>query len=308
MSQKLLNILKYKRPAGSKTEERMISEYIDVLPNVSIDGFGNRIVEIGKGNTTMFSCHTDTVHRDEGMQTVMYDTARGEVFVQGESCLGADDGAGIIIMINLINAGIRGLYVFHREEEIGGFGSSYIAEQTPELLRGIERCIAFDRRGTESVITHQASGRCCSDDFSEALCQELMQGVMVWFPDNTGSFTDSANYTEIIPECTNISCGYDYEHTAYEVLDVEFLSKLIKALFNIKWDDLPTERNPDEVDNDFLYSDYYDDVSINDLETRDDFLEFVYNNPEGAADILMEYKDELDDEYASVLMNGRKYG
>lgn len=290
---KLLNILKYKRPAGSKSELKMIKEYIDILPDVYSDGFGNRIVRVGENNTTMFSCHTDTVHRTEGMQNAMYDKTLGQVFIQGDECLGADDGAGIIIMINMIKKGINGLYIFHREEEIGGNGSSYIATETPELLDGIKRCIAFDRRGTDSVITHQAGTRCCSDEFTEDLCQQLMKGDLVWFPDNTGLFTDSYNYTEIIPECTNLSCGYENEHSSNETLDVKFLEVFIKTLFNVEWDTLSTERNPAIVEFDSYQHDYDTIPSLSSLLTREDFVDFVYDYPEEAADILMEYADEL---------------
>lgn len=272
----------------------MIKEYIDVLPNCRADAFGNRIVQVGKDVTTMFSCHTDTVHRTEGMQNAMYDKTLGHVFVQGDECLGADDGAGIIIMINMIKAGIRGLYIFHREEEVGGNGSEYIVDNTPEVLHGIKRCIAFDRRGTDSVITHQSGSRCCSDEFAEDLCQQLMKGDLMWFPDSTGSFTDSYNYMDIIPECTNLSCGYENEHSCNETLDVKFLEVLIKALFKVQWDELSTERDPSIVEFDSS-SDYDYEVipSLASLKTYDEFLDFVYNYPEEATDILMEYSDKL---------------
>lgn len=293
---KLLNILNYKRPAGSDSEKKMIAEFIDTLPNCRADKFGNRIVQVGDNVTTMFSCHTDTVHYTDGLQNAMYDPTLGQVFVQGDECLGADDGAGIIIMINMIKANINGLYIFHREEELGGRGSSYIASETPELLNGIQRCIAFDRRGTDSVITHQAGERCCSDEFAEELCNELMQGDLVWFHDSTGSFTDTANYTHLIPECTNLSCGYDNEHSNNETLNVRFLEVLIKALLKVQWDKLPTERNHNVIELDTYPVRNYDIVpSLGSLFTRDEFLDFVYDYPEEAADLLMDYAYDIRD-------------
>lgn len=311
--QKLLNILTYKRPAGSDSELAMIKRYIDVLPNVYSDGYGNRILRVGTDNTTMFSCHTDTVHRTAGRQKPLYDKVRGEIFINGTECLGADDGAGIIIMIHLINAGINGLYVFHREEEIGGKGSSYIQKETPELLDGIERCIAFDRKGADSIITHQGMERCCSDKFTEEFAQELMKGNnsdIVFFPDDTGSFTDSANYTQLVPECTNLSCGYSAEHTNAEILDVVFLKKLIESLIQVKFDDLISDRNPNMVEYlDYAYS-FYDHkyekpktkkpavpVSIYGY-TYGDILDFVYDYPEEAAALLENYRD--DEGYSKI--------
>jgi len=308
---KLLNILTYKRPAGSKSEMQMIKGYIDVLPNVEVDGYGNRIVRVGSDNTTMFSCHTDTVHHTEGRQKPMYDKIRGEIFITHDECLGADDAAGIICLITLINAGVNGLYVFHREEEIGGKGSSYIQEKTPELLAGIERCIAFDRRGNESIITHQGGERCCSEEFTEDLAQKMMAvSDLVYFPDTTGSFTDSANYTEIIPECTNFSCGYESEHTPDETLDLFYLEKLLKAIVQVDFDDIATVRDPKEHEYlQYKYGnqsavDWYDDYNFKD-EPLDidnmnygDILDYVYDYPESAAMMLQEYRDTAEFDYS----------
>jgi len=308
---KLLDLLSYKRPAGSDTEMKMIRRYIDVLPNVQTDSYGNRIVRVGSDNTTMFSCHTDTVHKTEGMQKVYHDKHKQELFVQHGECLGADDGAGIIIMIMLIRSGVNGLYIFHREEEIGGRGSDYIQKETPEILEGIDRCIAFDRRGTQSIITHQGFERCCSDDFTEDFAQELMKDSDLWFfPDDTGSFTDSANYTHIIPECTNLSCGYEAEHTSAEILDVGYLRNLITALLKVNFDNLVTSRDPmvvEEYDfNDYggfgkarNYEQYDDDIEYKykpDIRgmTYPELLDYVYDNPEDTAVLLQEYRDYLN--------------
>lgn len=301
---KLLEILNYKRPAGSKTEEAMIKKYIDTLPNVRIDGFGNRIVRVGSDNTTMFSCHTDTVHHTEGMQKVYIDEQRGEMFVNHNECLGADDGAGIIIMISMINAGVNGLYVFHREEEIGGNGSNYIQQHTPELLDGIDRCIAFDRRGTQSIITHQFGERCCSEEFAEEFAQQLMKGDLWFFPDTTGSFTDSANYTHLISECTNLSCGYESEHTSNETLDIMYLQKLINQLVKVNFDDLISSRDPTEIDYDFGdynyhygYSNYLPAPNYSAKEiawmSNKDIMDLVYDDPDTAVELIKEYRNML---------------
>lgn len=319
---KLLELLTYKRPAGSSTELQMIERYIDTVPDMRTDGYGNRYIRIGEDITTMFSCHTDTVHDSEGIQKVMYDKILGEAFVDKESCLGADDGAGIYILLELIKAGVNGLYVFHRDEEIGGRGSSYIANKTPMFLLGIKRCLAFDRRGTQSVITHQGYERCCSAVFAEELCQALMFTDMVWFPDDTGSFTDSANYTDIIPECTNISCGYENEHSGNETLDVPFVEALVKLLIITNFDGLITKRDPSEIDTesyDYIYGNTKYDVipSINSIHTHEDMVNFVYDYPDEAAELLFELKskdtcddndDEIDDGYYEYNNKGEYCG
>lgn len=203
------------------------------------DGAGNLIKRIGSA-PVLWSCHTDTVHRSDGRQNVRVDDGRIRL-ARGDSssCLGADDGAGVWLASEMIRAGVEGLYVFHRGEEIGGIGSTYIAEEKPDLLEGITMAIAFDRKGRDSVITHQGA-RCCSDTFALSLGKAIGLGME---PDAYGLFTDTANYTHLIPECTNLSVGYDAAHSALESLDVPFLLKLRESLLALDVHRLKVQRD-----------------------------------------------------------------
>ena len=179
------------------------------------------------------------------MRTRARVSLKKKVWIHKGSVLGADDKLGVYTLIRLIENKVPGLYVFHTGEESGGKGSSHIANETPELVKNIVRCIAFDRRGYTSCITHQG-GRCCSDEFAEALCEQLnllMPPKSLFKPDSTGMFTDSANYTHLIRECTNISVGFFREHTSNEHFDPIWLENIfLPAVLTIKWDKLPTER------------------------------------------------------------------
>ena len=64
-------MLTYPRPAGSKMEEKYIKKFIDSVPGMIPDPFGNRYIRIGKKPTTLFASHTDTVHSDH---LVKYDS------------------------------------------------------------------------------------------------------------------------------------------------------------------------------------------------------------------------------------------
>jgi hypothetical protein len=156
----------------------------------------------------------------------------------------------------MIKANVPGTYAFHYGEERGGVGSSTIAIEHRPWLARFDRAIAVDRKGTDNVITYQGWGRCCSDDFAEALAAQLnMAGQNHSFkPDSGGVFTDTANYTDDIPECTNLSCGYEAQHTHNESLDVEFLIRLKDAMLVVDWESLPTVRKTGEVDS--LYDNY----------------------------------------------------
>src|SRR5690606_19751001 len=127
-----------------------------------------------------------------------------------------------------------------------------MAEKTPDVVADIKRCISFDRRGTSSVITHQGTGRCCSDEFADALSMALCNDVLLYGPDDTGVFTDSANFVHLIPECTNISVGYDSEHGPRETQDMWHMIHLVRHLVTVDWSALPTVRDL-SVENDYGY-------------------------------------------------------
>jgi hypothetical protein len=67
-------------------------------------------------------------------------------------------------------------------------------------------------------------------------------------PDNTGVYTDSAEFTHVIPECTNISVGYYKEHTHLEHQDIDHLIKLCLASVKIDWESLPVKRDPKQIE------------------------------------------------------------
>ncbi len=278
MPELLREMLKYKRSHGSYTEELFIQKYILPL-GVEMDRAGNLYKRIGTA-PVLWSCHTDTVHQKNGMQKVLFN---GRVFsVKKSSCLGADDAAGIWLMMKMIEEKKEGLYIFHRGEEVGGVGSRYIADSTPELLEGIKYAVAFDRKGTNSIITDQF-GRCCSDAFADSMILQ-MPGYK---KDPNGVFTDTANYTEIVPECTNISVGYENQHSKKEFLDFDHLYKLKNLILNLDVSKLACKRDPAEIEYipaHYGYADQYQGYC-----DGDSLEEIVYNNPDAIADLLQQH-------------------
>jgi hypothetical protein len=82
--------------------------------------------------------------------------------------------------------------------------------------------------------------------FCEALANDLnaFDDTLMYSPDDTGVYTDTAEFTDIIPECTNISVGYYSEHGDQENLDIVHFEALSKAVLKVMWDSLPTDRDP----------------------------------------------------------------
>ena len=192
---------------------------------------------------TLFTAHVDTVHRTPGPNKIRKTATKW--YADG-AALGADDGVGCALLMHLIHAGIPAYYIFTQGEECGGIGAKHLAKEHQELLAQFDRAVAFDRKGTDSVISHQGYGRCCSDAFAQGLADALnaTNDNLMYSPDNTGVYTDTAEFTDIIPECTNISCGYYFEHTDKEELDMVHFDQLAAAIVQIDWDTCPTERDP----------------------------------------------------------------
>lgn len=282
-TQRLFDMLQYCRPHGSPTEHAFIDRFL--LPyGVDADGFGNLWVEVGNA-PILWSSHVDTCHRRGGMQHIDIDATGTIRLPHGASsnCLGADCTAGVWLMTEMIEAGVPGIYVFHRGEERGGIGSRYVATQEPERLAGLSAAIAFDRRGATSVITHQSGERCCSDAFARSLSAVL---GLAHAPDPTGSFTDTANYTGHIGECTNLSVGYLHEHTPQETLDLSYLLRLRDAVVDVDFGQLLFERQPGERDLDCDdFADSFDDVCSWSRRSRT-LYDLVRDHPAAVTDFL----------------------
>jgi hypothetical protein len=324
--ERLHEMLRVKRPHGSKAEKQWVKDFIlTQYPHAYTIGadndpaaYGIEVLNLdGSSSRTMFSCHVDTVHREGGKQTIKFDKKHLQYYKADGKPLGADDTAGCWVMLEMIDAGVPGVYVFHRGEECGGVGSSYIAQNHIDFLSRFDRAIAFDRRGAISVITHQGWGRCASDTFAQALADMLNEdGISMYAPDDTGVFTDTANYVDYIPECTNLSCGYANEHSGKEILHMPTLIALRNQCVQMDWESLPTERNPkvSEYKDDYKYyyasttsksnADYYNGQLLYNM-SKAEMTDMAYIDPETFValvreELFGEQDDEKDDYYTDV--------
>jgi hypothetical protein len=235
-------------------------EVLNFLPDLKRDQVGNYYTIIGDNPKpeTMFTSHLDTADRKQ-VTTNLYsvraklNTVRnlvpdesGDEYIitDGSSVLGADDKAGVAIMLYMMENNVPGLYYFFIGEERGGIGSNALSKifDRVDYLSNVKRCVSFDRRLYNSVITEQLGTVCCSNEFATALCKEYNSLGMNLSMDPTGIYTDSASFIDDIAECTNISVGYLNEHTGSENQNMTFLEKIAKASISVNWDSLPTKR------------------------------------------------------------------
>lgn len=222
-------------PAGTEAQLKKF------LPKeIKKDRIGNYFIKIGESKT-IFSCHLDTYGKEQINVTHQF-VDKQYVYTDQFSILGADDKAGMTVLLYMIKHQVPGLYYFFVKEEVGGIGSKNIVAKQADFFKDYDRMISFDRRGTQDIITHQKSGRCCSDFFATALCDALNEQGMNYKPSVDGYFTDSDNFISLIPECTNISVGYYDEHTEMECQDIIHLERLAQSCCLIDWEALPVLR------------------------------------------------------------------
>jgi len=263
---RLYEILRLKRGAGSIGEQMMIDKQImPYNPEIFRDPAGNILayhIKVGTGSKSLFSAHTDTVHGrgklttirpvldDAHVNDIDLDKETNFVHAKGD-VLGADDGAGLWLLLEMIDASVPGSYLLHLAEEVGGVGSRGMATHYGSFLEQFDRAIAFDRKGVHSIITHQGFQRGCSDEFADALADALSCDTYFFGKDDGGVFTDTANYTDHIGETTNVSIGYYSEHTHGEKLNLHFLFNMRDQCVCLDWENLPTKRLPAEADPDY---------------------------------------------------------
>jgi len=226
-------------------------EVLQFLPELKKDIVGNYYTIIGGHTETMFTSHLDTADRTQ-MDTNLFIKKEGEdeiVVTDGSSVLGADDKSGTTVMLYMMAHNVPGLYYFFIGEERGGIGSHALADvyESVDYLKGVKRCVSFDRRNYHSIITSQMGTDCCSPEFADALCAAYNANGMSMKPDDTGIYTDSASFIDDIPECTNVSVGYFNEHTGKERQNISFLKRLCEASVKIDWSSLPTKRSLDDI-------------------------------------------------------------
>ena len=303
---KLLDMLETCRPGQSQEEEDFIEMYLKPLGGMR-DDYGNTLVEVPvpEGHPRiLWSCHTDTVHRHGGTQKV--EVSSGIAWTSDGSCLGSDDTVGIWLALEMIEAKVPGVYVFHRDEESGGLGSMWLADEAKEFIGGFDAAIALDRANYGDVITHQAGGRCCSDEFAKSIAG-LLGGSFK--PCDGGVFTDTANYTDLIGECTNLSVGYFKQHGPMEHTNLSFAASLRDALIAADWTQLVLKRQPGEVDEQWGRYDWsrWDDDRYkaskekgapaygSHTDALDAMEDFVTNFPWIVAEYLLEMGVTIDD-------------
>lgn len=291
----LLDILSYRREHNSKGELAFINKYMNDFKTLEDDKgevlafyYDNR----AKNQKLMFVSHIDSVHHSEPeriIQSIIYDKEFDIIYCdKNENCLGADDGSGVALMLEMIKADRKGFYLFTRGEEKGCIGSKGLIKHHADLLNQFDQAIQFDRKGVDSIITHQMNFRSCSDSFGSKLAEVLTHSNEFKLDPN-GVYTDTAEMVFNISECTNVSVGYFNQHSNNEYQDYAFYKSLRDHVINIEWHKIkfPADRPIDSMETYFA-----DDLR---LMTYEEIKQWVkVSSPEEVANQIEELLFDLD--------------
>lgn len=148
-------------------------------------------------------------------------------------CLGADDGAGVWLLTEMVRARVPGTYIWFAEEESGCKGSSAWRKSQPQLVSSLRAVISLDRGGTGDIVSTQMGEPCVSKEFLELLRGPEFLGDLLPL-DGQGSYTDSHVFMDCtirgtvdkLVECTNLSIGYTSQHSPQETLSMWHLTEL----------------------------------------------------------------------------------
>ena len=254
----LIDMLRYRRGEGSRTQKIFCKRFIQPVFGKP-DSNGNYVLQVGDNPRVAFTAHHDSCHTSEGFQKIFVEDGYAYLhpscvdtdMVLGaekskkkrsknkSNCLGADDAVGIWIILNLINAGVEATYCLFAGEECGGIGSLAMVNSNPDWINHTDLMVSFDRRGYHDVITRQSGQECLHENVAREICDQLNNNpvaVLDYKPSPMGMFTDSANFIGNIPNCTNFSVGYEFEHTSDEYTDLEFAESLADALPHLDWE------------------------------------------------------------------------
>lgn len=165
--------------------------------------------------------HMDTVFKTPPTN-IYYDRESGVIW--SPEGLGADDRAGIFLILKILQSGFRPTVIFTADEEIGAIGAEALVGDLKSCPCELKYIIELDRRGTNDCVFYD----CNNENFVKYI-------ESFGFVEAMGSFSD---ISIICPDWgvagVNLSVGYEDEHSYIETLHVrpmlKTLEKVIKML------------------------------------------------------------------------------
>lgn len=152
----------------------------------------------------------DEEEEEEEIKEIFYDSKQAVMW--SPDGLGADDRAGVFMILTLLRSGLRPSVLFTTDEEIGGIGAKQFALNYKKSLvdSNIKYILELDRSGYQDCVFYD----CDNPNFEEYINS-------FGFKTEIGTFSDISIICPAVGIAgVNLSVGYVYEHTLQEMLYV----------------------------------------------------------------------------------------
>ena len=216
-------------PGKTGSEAKVQAYLLNIIPGlmgeVRQDDTGNILVtrRFGFGPTIMLSAHMDI--KDE-LPEESYLIKDGKIWRRNLGILGADDRAGVAIILNICKVlssfNFRGQIkiVFTVSEEDGQYGAEKI---DPAFYSDVDFAISLDRKNGADIISHSTTQLYCDEEYGkvfEDASHDLWNGNYP-FKTTKGGISDLRVWSQAGVPSVNLSIGYYNEHTPQEYLNLE---------------------------------------------------------------------------------------
>lgn len=170
--------------------------------------------------------HCDTVFNTPPSRAeIYYDTYKNVVW--SPDGLGADDRAGVFIILKLLQKGVKPTIILTTGEETGGIGAQDIIKDCPTNDLNLKFLIQLDRRGSNDCVFYN----CGNTDFIKRI-------ETYGFIEKYGTFTDISFLAPAWDvAAVNLSVGYIDEHSYQERLFISDLLSTYNKVLNILADE-----------------------------------------------------------------------
>lgn len=153
--------------------------------------------------------HMDTVFTTP-VSNLYYDQKKGVLW--SSEGLGADDRAGIFAILKIVQSGLKPSIILTTDEESGGIGANVLAQKVCPIPN-LKYMIQLDRHGSNDCVFYS----CYNQAFIEYI-------EKFGFCEQWGSFSDISFLMPAWKICgTNLSVGYENEHSYSETLNINQL-------------------------------------------------------------------------------------
>ena len=213
-----------KTGSEGKVRAYLLNIISGLMGGVRQDDTGNILVTrwFGFGPTIMLTAHMDI--KDE-LSDESYLIKNGKIWHRNQSILGADDRAGVAIILNtckvLSMLNFRGQIkiVFTVGEEDGQYGAEKIDSA---FYSDVYFAISLYRRNGADIISHSTTQQYCDEEYGsvfEDASHYLWDGNYP-FKMTKGGISDLRVWSRAGVPSVNLSIGYYNEHTPQEFLNL----------------------------------------------------------------------------------------